>query len=98
VRDAWGVTNDADRRWMVARLGPTPFKHFKDKVQRTNAAAEKLPRTYIRCLQWRNAVFDQYAETARKGGVWRYREMPTSHEPFVTAPREVADLLLEIAS
>jgi hypothetical protein len=49
-------------------------------------------------LQWRNAVFDQYAETARKGGVWRYREMPTSHEPFVTAPREVADLLLEIAS
>jgi pimeloyl-ACP methyl ester carboxylesterase len=98
VRDAWGVTDDADRRWMVARLGPTPFKHFKDRVQRTNAAAQKLPRTYIRCLLWRNPMFDQYAETARKGGVWRYREMATSHEPFVTAPREVAKLLLEIAS
>jgi hypothetical protein len=92
------VTDDADRRWMVARLGPTPFKHFKDRVQRTNAAAQKLPRTYIRCLLWRNPMFDQYAETARKGGVWRYREMATSHEPFVTAPREVAKLLLEIAS
>jgi pimeloyl-ACP methyl ester carboxylesterase len=98
VRDAWGVTDEADRRWMVARLGPTPFKHFKDQVRRTNADAEKLPRTYIRCLQWQNPTYDRYAEAARKGGVWRYRELATSHEPFITMPRELADLFLEIAA
>jgi pimeloyl-ACP methyl ester carboxylesterase len=98
VRDAWGVTDDADRRWMVARLGPTPFKHFTDQVRRSNAAAETLPRTYIRCLQWPNPMYDRYAETARKGGVWRYRELATSHLAFITMPRELADLLLEIAA
>jgi pimeloyl-ACP methyl ester carboxylesterase len=52
VRDMWGVTHDDDVRWMLDRLGPTPFGHFKDPVQRTNPAAEKLPRAYIRCLQF----------------------------------------------
>jgi pimeloyl-ACP methyl ester carboxylesterase len=98
LREAWGVTDEADRRWMAARLGPTPFKHFKDSVRRTNAAAEKLPRTYIRCLQWPNPMYDRYAETARRTAGWRYRELATSHEAFVTMPRELADLLLEIVS
>ncbi|MGH2374095.1 MAG: alpha/beta fold hydrolase [bacterium] len=51
VRDVWRVTDEADRRWMVARLGPTPFKTFTDPVRRMNPAAGKLPRTYIRCVQ-----------------------------------------------
>jgi hypothetical protein len=49
VRDMWGVTDDNDVRWMLDRLGPTPFGHLKDPVRRTNPAAERLPRTYIRC-------------------------------------------------
>ena len=97
IHDAWGVTDDADRRWMVARLGPTPFRHFTDRVHLANAATEKLPRTYVRCLKWPNPVFDRYAATARQGGVWRYRELATSHEAFITMPRELAGHLLEIA-
>jgi hypothetical protein len=61
-------------------------------------AAEKLPRTYIRCLQWPNAVYDRHAEAARQTPGWRSRELATSHLPYITHPREVADLLHEVAA
>jgi pimeloyl-ACP methyl ester carboxylesterase len=53
VRDMWGVTDEDDMRWMLDRLGPTPFGHLKDPVHRMNPVAEKLSRAYIRCRQSR---------------------------------------------
>jgi pimeloyl-ACP methyl ester carboxylesterase len=98
VRDVWRVTDETDRRWMVERLGPTPFKTFTDPVRRTDSRAEALPRTYVRCLQNHSPAFDRFAEAAQSTPGWRYREMDTGHEPFVTNPRELADLLVEIDS
>ena len=98
VREMWGVSDDDDVRWMLARLGPTPVGHFRDPVQRTNPAAEMLPRAYIRCPRFRNARFDQHAEMAKQTPRWRYRELATSHHPAITAPDKVADLLLELTS
>lgn len=96
VPEAWRITDEADLRWVLPRLRPTPFGHFNEPVQRKNMAAEKLPRTYIRCVQWQNVVYDRYAEEARRTVGWRYRELATSHLPFITHPRDVADVLLEI--
>jgi pimeloyl-ACP methyl ester carboxylesterase len=98
VRDMWGVTDDGDIRWLVERLGPTPFGHFKDPVQRVNPGAEKLPRTYVRCRRYPSARFDQHAEMARRTASWQYRELATSHHPAITAPDTLADLLLELAA
>lgn len=98
LKEGWHITDEADRQWMLARLGPTPFKIFKDPLRRPNPGADKLPRTYIRCLQWPSPVFDQHADVARRTPGWRYREMATSHEPFVTHPQELASLLLEAAA
>jgi hypothetical protein len=36
------------------------------------------------------------AARARDAG-WRYRELPTDHMAMVTMPRELTDLLLELA-
>jgi pimeloyl-ACP methyl ester carboxylesterase len=98
LRDVWRVADEDDRRWMVARLGPTPFKVFTDPVRRRNSAAEKLSRTYIRCVQHQQPVFDRYAEIARRTAGWRYRELATAHEAFITMPHELTELLLEVAS
>jgi len=98
VAEVWRITDEADQRWMLARLRPTPFRHFLEPVQRANPAAKNVPRTFVRCLQYPNPIFDGYAQIARQGGLWHYRELATSHEPFVTMPRELTDLLLEIAS
>ena len=98
VPEIWRITDEADQRWVLPRLRPTPFGHFKEAVSLKNAAAETLPRTYVRCLQWPNAVYDRYAEAAQRTPGWRYRELATPHLPFITHPREVTDLLLEIVA
>jgi pimeloyl-ACP methyl ester carboxylesterase len=98
VPDAWRVTDEADLRWMLARLAPTPFRHFKDPVRRRNPAAQNLQRTYIRCLQWPHAGFDRYADTARRTARWRCRELAAPHLPYVTHPSELVELLLEAAA
>jgi hypothetical protein len=94
----WGVTDDDDVRWMLERLGPTPFRHLKDPVRRTNPMAEKLSRAYIHCRQFPNPRFDQYAEMAQRSARWRYRELAASHHAAVTVPDKVTDLLLQLAS
>jgi pimeloyl-ACP methyl ester carboxylesterase len=94
VRDLWGVTDSTDAHWMIERLAPTPVGHFRDAVRRRNPAAEKLPRTYVRCLQFPNPRFDQHAEMARQTPGWRYRELNASHHAALTIPDEVARMLL----
>jgi pimeloyl-ACP methyl ester carboxylesterase len=96
VRDVWKVTDPSDREWLATRLRSTPFKTFTDPVERKNPAAAALPRTYVRCRQHASARFDGYAEMARNTPGWRLRELPSAHEPFVTMPRELAEVLLEI--
>jgi pimeloyl-ACP methyl ester carboxylesterase len=97
VRDMWGVTDQDDVRWMLERLGPTPFGHLKDPVRRTNPAAEKVPRAYIRCRQFPSPRFDQHAAMAQRSQLWRYRELAAPHHAAVTMPEKVTDLLLEVA-
>ena len=98
VPELWRITDEADLRWVLPRLRPTPFGHFKEPVSRKNTAAEKLPRTYVRCVQWLNAVYDRYAETAQRTPGWRYHELATSHLPYITHPQQVADVLYEVAA
>ena len=98
VRDMWGVTDQDDVRWMLERLAPTPFGHLKDPVRRTNPAAEKVPRAYIRCRRFPNPRFDQHAEMAQHSPLWRYRELAAPHHAAVTMPDNVTDLLLQLAS
>jgi pimeloyl-ACP methyl ester carboxylesterase len=96
VRKLWGVNDDADVRWMLARLVPTPLGHFTEPVQRTHPASDKPVRTYVRCLQFKQPVFDQHAAMAQRAPHWRYREMATPHLPPITHPRELTELLVQL--
>jgi pimeloyl-ACP methyl ester carboxylesterase len=98
VRGIWQITDDADVRWMLARLVPTPFRTFTDAVERKNLAAAKLARTYIRCTKYEHAGFDRHAETVKRTPGWRLRTLDAPHHPAVTHPRELAALLLEAAA
>jgi len=82
VPEVWGITDEADLRWVLPRLRPTPFGHFKEPLQRKSRAAEKLPRTYIRCVQWRNVVFDRYAEAAQRTPGWRHHSLGKRSTPI----------------
>jgi hypothetical protein len=60
VSQVWQVADEADLRWMLARLCPTPFGHFTSPVRLANPPAERLPRTYIRCRGFPHPGFDRY--------------------------------------
>lgn len=98
VPEAWGITDEADLDWVLARLVPTPVGHFTEAVRRKNPAGERLPRTYIRCRRWSNQVFDRYAEAAKNSEGWRCFELDASHVPFITQPQELADILMQVAA
>ena len=98
VREAWQVNNEADLRWMLARLRPTPVGHFTGPVRLMNPTAEQLPRTYIRCRGWPSAGFDRYAQTASQDTRWRLLELDSNHLPYITDPHQLAPMLLELAA
>jgi pimeloyl-ACP methyl ester carboxylesterase len=96
----FGVTDAADARWVNARMTPHPIRAFTDPVHLRQPDAFADRRTYIACtgpdgLEPPDVVLS--AERVRAEPGWRYRELAACHDAMVTAPREVADLLLEVA-
>ena len=87
------VTDPDDVRWVDARLVGQPLKTFEDKLKLTNPAARELPHTYIMCTGQADG-FERQAAIARARG-WTCREIATGHDAMITAPRELADILLE---
>jgi pimeloyl-ACP methyl ester carboxylesterase len=94
--EQFGITAEADARWVRPKLVAQPFKTYQEPVRLTNAAARALPRTYISCTvgPW-TSIFAPFARKAQAEG-WRYRELATGHAAPVLEPQKLADLLLEV--
>ena len=100
VEHPFGVTDPADAAWVRANLTPHPIRTFTDRVSLRDPRAERIPRTYIRCPLRANPgpdTLSHHAEAARRSPSWRYREIASDHDSMITHPRELADLLLEVA-
>lgn len=89
-----GVTDTEDVAWLTPRLTPHPWLTFTQKLSLTGAV-ESVPAEFVECVDWMR-VFRGPRERAEARG-WPVREIATGHEAMVTAPRELAALLLTIA-
>jgi hypothetical protein len=94
--EQFGITAEADARWVRPKLVAQPFKTYQEPVRLTNAAARALPRTFISCTvgPW-TSTFAPFARKAQAEG-WRYRELATGHGVPVLEPQKLAGLLLEV--
>jgi len=91
-------TPKEDLAWMTPRRMPQPAKTGEQPIRLTGAV-ERLPRSYIYCLQPRPGdVFRQFADRAQREPGWQYLEIDTSHNPHITAPDALAAMLDEIAA
>lgn len=90
-----GVTDRADVEWLVPRLSPHPWLSYTEALRLTGRG-EQVPATYVECTDWMR-VFAAQAEKACARG-WPTHTIATGHEAMVTAPDELAALLLEIAA
>jgi len=85
-------TSPEDRAWCDPLRLPQPAKTFEQKLK-LQSGALTLPRHYVYCT--RNAPddrFRQFYERARREG-WGADEIDSSHNPHITCPEVLADLL-----
>jgi hypothetical protein len=90
-------TPEDDVAWVTPRRLPQPIKTFEQPLALQNGEPT-LPRSYIYCERYGPGdIFKQFAERARNEG-WRLFEIDASHNPHITAPEELRDILVDIAS
>jgi pimeloyl-ACP methyl ester carboxylesterase len=88
---AFGVLDPEDAAWVRAKLVAQPFGTLTQPLRLTNPARFAGPKTFIACAGWRDAM----SERVRGVAGWHYRELATGHDAMITAPGQLADLLLE---
>jgi pimeloyl-ACP methyl ester carboxylesterase len=85
-----------DRAWCEPLRLPQPAKTFEQKLQ-LRGGALTLPRHYIYCTRHApDDRFRQFYERAKREG-WGASEIDSSHNPHITCPELLADLLSRIA-
>jgi pimeloyl-ACP methyl ester carboxylesterase len=87
-----GVTEDADVEWLLPRLTPHPWLTYTEPLRLTGS--QQTPAAFVECTDW-TRVFRRHAERAAARG-WPVHELDAGHEAMVTAPKELADLLLAL--
>ena len=95
----FGVTDPTLADWIKARVTPQPVATYIEPVPLGDARSTALPRVFIHCTgnpATTPDVFGPFAAKARAKG-WQVHELATGHLAMLTAPREVAELLLEVA-
>lgn len=100
VGDGWRLPHDppdADRRTDQSLMP------VLTSLTVQNPIAAALPRTFIYCKQGGQDIgplhtpIAQAAEKVKADANWRYRALDTGHTPMWTMPKELAELLLELA-
>jgi pimeloyl-ACP methyl ester carboxylesterase len=96
----FGITDPEMADWVRARWTPQPLTTYTQPVPSGTARSAALPRVYIHCTggpTTSTPLFAPFAAKARADG-WQVREMATGHVAMLTAPRELAGLLLELSA
>jgi pimeloyl-ACP methyl ester carboxylesterase len=89
-------TSAEDRAWCEPRRMPQPLKTFEQKLK-LEGGALTLPRHYIYCRRHSpDDRFRPFYERAKREG-WGAHEIDSSHNPHITCPDVLADLLARIA-
>lgn len=98
--DIFGITQPELADWLKARWTPQPLATYTQPAPGGTARSAALRRAYIHCTGGAAtvvSVFAPFAARARAAG-WQVRELAAGHIAMVTAPRELADLLLELGA
>src|SRR5690606_33949809 len=87
-------TPEEDLEWIAARRMHHPLGSLVQPLELTRGPLT-LPRDYILCTK--ADTFARYAVRAREQG-WPVHELASTHNPHITMPAELAELLVKIAT
>jgi pimeloyl-ACP methyl ester carboxylesterase len=91
----FGLTG-ADRDWVNRRQTPQPFRLYQEPLDFDPALVWSIAHSFIDCTNPPLATIDAARRRVRSEPGWKVYELATGHDPMVSAPRELAQLLLAI--
>ncbi|MBU4181108.1 MAG: esterase [Burkholderiales bacterium RIFCSPHIGHO2_02_FULL_66_10] len=91
----FGLTG-ADRDWVNRRQTPQPFRLYQEPLTFDPALVWAIPHSFIDCTNPPLPTIDAARQRVRSEPGWTVHELATGHDPMVSAPRELAQLLLAI--
>lgn len=91
-----GVTALDDVRWLHRRMRPMPIGTYLGGITLRQGGSDGLPRTYVAAANPPYRPMQPVYERVKADPSWRWRTVDTGHDMMVTAPDEVAALLLDL--
>ena len=86
-----------DFEWATPRRAMQPLKTFEQALQLTGAV-DRLPRSYIySTIPGPGDVFRQFGQRAQSEPGWTYHEIEASHNPHITVPTALMQVLQSLA-
>jgi pimeloyl-ACP methyl ester carboxylesterase len=92
----FGLAGD-DLAWVNRRQTPHPFGVYRDPLPFDAARLARVPRTFIDCTRPALETIAVMRERVRCEPGWRVVELGTGHDPMVSAPAALADILRSCA-
>jgi pimeloyl-ACP methyl ester carboxylesterase len=93
----YGFADPADTEWVRRRMTPHPYAPFEQKARWNGPLGNGLPRLYIDCTQPVLAALATIKGRYRGKPDWPFVEMKTGHDAMLSAPEELAQILLRFA-
>ena len=95
----FGVSDENDVKWLTQRLTSHPLACYEQGVRFRNPSALALPKTFIYCNGNKKVGVKEYwvclPDSFPAG--WGMYEIKTAHDAMITAPQELAKILVGIA-
>lgn len=87
----------ADRDWVNRRQTPQPLGVYQDPLDFDANRVAALPRTFIDCTRPALPTIAVMRQRVRAEPGWEVLDLATGHDPMVSEPRMLTDMLLAIA-
>jgi pimeloyl-ACP methyl ester carboxylesterase len=93
----YGLTGD-DAAWVDRRQTPQPGGVYDDPLHFDAERWAARPRTYVDCTSPPLPTIEPSRRLVREQPGWEVVELATGHDPMVSAPEELAAVLLDVAA
>jgi pimeloyl-ACP methyl ester carboxylesterase len=89
---AFGLAGE-DAAWVDRRQRPHPGGVYDDVLQFDEARVANLPRTFVDCTSPALPAIAKARQRVRSEPGWQVTEIPTGHDPMISAPTQLLDIL-----
>ena len=89
--------NEKDRAWVDAKCTPQPIATMEETIKITGARDKIAKKSYIRAKGYPSVPFDAMQTKYKANAAWKSYEMTAGHDAMVDQPKELTDILTEVA-